>query len=440
MQKVNIGDKFFTNEFFLVGIGGISMSGIAKYLLKMGCKVEGSDTSTNEQTEELKRLGVHIYNSHLAENIKEQTIIYSDSIPFENAELVESRKRGLSIFRRIEFLSLISKDFKKVIAISGTHGKTSTTAMLSHILYESGEKFTCFIGGEDLVLGNFYSNGTDYLVMEACEYKKNLLSIKADIGVVLNIELDHIDCYADIYDLENTFIQFGNLCSKVFVDNKFKILFDDYKKVIVVDGENYLEKQEKNNERYSFIFNKNRYKLNVFGEHNVSNCLFAIAVSKELGIDDLSIKKGIENFKGVKRRGEVLGYKDGVCFMSDYAHHPTEIEKTLSFAKKICKNKLVVVFQSHTYSRTIHFLNEFASCLSKADLVGIYKTYGAREKFKKEGSGKSLASLISNAMFLEDVESICKFIKDNTTKGDLVLFLGAGDVDSIGRNIFLNNY
>lgn len=434
--------KGFENieKIYFIGIGGISMSALAKFFSVNGFHVCGSDGAKGEETENLAFYGVKVYigvDGERAEIRNADLIVYTDAIQTTNAELIQARKLKKKVYSRADLLEKLCAVFPHVIAVAGSHGKTTCTSMCAHILKAVQVPFTAHIGGEDCVFGNFHSTGREYLVTEACEYKKNMLKIKAEAAVLLNIDKDHMECYDGESDLVDSFTQYCRAAKTAFVcadDEKCKNLGEFSTFGIVNPLSDYRAVDLRaNGERYSFTVEEYgkalcRLRLKAIGKCNVYNALAAFSVMRSFGFDEKEIKKGLENFEAVKRRFEKIGSYRGASFICDYAHHPREIASTITTAQMVCKGNLYVVFQPHTYSRTKLLMREFIDVLRPLKDLMIYKTYPAREKYDGEGSAERLAERIGNCLYSENVYVLKTWLKKTVREGDVVLFLGAGDI------------
>lgn len=445
-MKIN---SFFKNirSIYFIGIGGISMSALAMICKSKGITVSGSDKSKNEQTRMLEKNGIKISYIQNEKNFQDYNlIVVTGAIDENNLELQSARKQQKRIITRADFLHQVSKWYDNVIAISGTHGKTTTCGMVAEILRKAKKNPTFHIGG---VCNNFKSNfhmGEDeFFVTEACEYKKSMLSLSPGIGVVLNVEKDHMDCYENFEDLENAFKDFVKNSKKAVVSNAF--LQSD--NTIMIGNENngfYVSNITANkNKGYKFKIFKNKKlflvaKLNILGRHNINNALFAVAVCDELGISKKAMIKGLKNFNGVERRLEVLQKKRGQEIIRDYAHHPTEINCTIESIKEMKKN-FIFIFQPHTYSRTKYLFKEFVNCLEKVDNLIIYKTYPAREKYIAGGGAKDLFLEVkkknSSAKYVGTEIELQKTLKQLVENRENIIFVGAGDVGEIAKKVKL---
>lgn len=431
-------------RFHFIGIGGISMSALAKYLVAKGKQVSGSDRQKSFLTSELKSLGVKVYYKHKAENINDaQVVIYSSAIDENNKEYAMAKEKGLDIFSRSEVLGGIVKNYDKCIAVSGSHGKTTTTCMIAEILERASLNPTVMIGGESLCFGNFKNGGSQFAVVEACEYKRNFLNILPFLSVVLNIDDDHLDTYGSI---ENEIEAFSK-----FIENSLSIINKDDKNASSIKNEGviyYSAKQKAsvrakyvkfNGKGYSFTLylygvRVGRINLEISGKHNLYNALASIAVCVQLGVSFNDIKFGLENYHGVKRRNEFIGRRGKTEIYSDYAHHPTEIKAITEGYDK----KTLVVFQPHTYSRTKFLMNDFVKNLSSIENLVIYKTYSAREKKDEKGSAFTLYNRLkeirkTETIYSSDYSSLIRYLNGKIKKFNKVVFLGAGDIYEIAK-------
>jgi len=445
----------------MVGIGGISMSGLAEILMRKNVKITGSDINQSEITEKLKSMGAVIYPSHDPQNIKDQSlVVYTAAVNKDNPELVEARKRGIPVIERADLLGAIMDQFKESIAVSGTHGKTTTTSMISSIIIEAGLDPTIHVGGIlDLIGGNTRIGNSSWFIAEACEYKNSFLKFRPYLAVVLNIDEDHLDFFKDIDDIRHSFEAFlSNVKNPGFIvlnmdDPQTKTLSKSLARTVVTYGVNTpgvdwtAENIAFKNGYASFdAIYKNefwaRITLSVPGSHNVSNALAAIAACHCLGVPKNAIVRGIEHYKGIHRRLEDKGTVHNIRVMDDYAHHPTEIQATLSAARALASGKLICIFQPHTYTRTYELLDDFSRSFALADTVVVTDIYSAREKDTGLIHSRTLTDRINlqtgNAVYISKFEDISDFLMENAQPGDLVLTMGAGDVYKVGE-IFLES-
>lgn len=437
-MRVRIIDKY--NSFYFIGIGGVSMSGLAKYLVRIGKKVGGSDIARNEYTEELQMLGVKVdFSEDCGGLVNYDLIICTDAIRDTDKRLIAAQSLNKEIISRGHFLYEISRGFKKVIAVSGCHGKTTCTSMLAHIFFAANKNFTSHIGGNDLKFKNFYYGGNDYFITEACEFKKNFLLLKPNISVILNSDADHIECYGSEAELKRSYMRFADgadvaicLFRDLPVEHGISFGFDksaDYcaKNIKSVNGTCSFTAYEGGTELGSV-------KLKVYGKHNVLNAVAAIAAARTAGIKFEEIKNGLQSFEGVERRFEKIGTVNGAVCIADYAHHPSEIRATLRAVQKITDGKVYAVFQPHTYSRTKFLFQQFVKVLSPLNNLLIYKTYAAREYFDDAGSALTLSQSLKKSRYGDDAEDIYDFIT-RAKEGDVVLFLGAGDIYYLAKSV-----
>lgn len=443
-------------KIHFIGIGGISMSGLAAVLLNSGFKVSGSDFKDSPIVDKLRYSGAEIYIGHKRENIKNvDLVVYTAAIPSDNPELLEAKEKNIRSMDRAEFLGQIMKGHKYNVAITGTHGKTTCTSMLSHITLAGDLDPTILIGGElDEIGGNFKIGNSEYFITEACEYKRSFLKFFPYIGIILNIDADHLDCYKDIDEIADTFSQF----SKLVPDDGYLIGYASDFRV-----KDILAKANCNTLSYGFddadvtakniIFNKNgcatfdvyrdsknlfTVTLNVPGKHNILNALASICVSFIFNISDSDIIEGLSKCKGAHKRFEYKGELNGVTVIDDYAHHPTEIKATLSTAKHIHHNKTYCIFQPHTYTRTKALFNEFSECFSDVDELILMDIYAAREKntglISSDELGNAIRSKGIKCTNVHSHDEALSYVKSKLTSGDLLLTVGAGDVVIVGEN------
>lgn len=436
-------------KIFFIGIGGVNMSALALISKDFGFCVCGSDRTYNEFVFKLEKNGIEVIIGHNKNNVNGyDVVVYSDAIKQDNEELKQAKKMNIPTYSRGEFLGYISTFFNCKIGVSGTHGKTTATSLISNVIVESGINCSCFIGGEDLKLSNYFYRGKNVLISEICEYKRNVELFKSDIAVCLNIDADHLECYNGFDDLIKSFYNFLD-----------KATF----KVVNLDDENLKKYKSKNtigislknqsadyyakifkiedNYTYFSVFKNGIYafdsKIKGFCLHNVYNALSCIAVCEILNIEKDVINKTFLEYKGVKRRMEFIGKKQGKTYYADYAHHPTEIESTLKSFKNVLSQDFIVVFQPHTFSRTKLLFNKFLKVLSKIDNLIIYKTFPARETEKDGMSGYDL-SLALKCPYCVDSKKISDEI--NRLNKKYVLFLGAGDIYEIAKYLVKKSF
>ncbi len=443
-----------------IGIGGISMSGLAEILMNEGFRVSGSDMKSSELTDNLEKKGAVISIGQKAENISDpDLVVYTAAIHPDNPEYAEAVRKGIPMLSRAELLGEIMANYGEAVNVSGTHGKTTTTSMITDIMLEAGKEPTVTVGGMlDAIGGNIKIGKRDLFIAEACEYTNSFLSFHPTIAVILNVEADHLDFFKDIDDIRSSFKRFALTLPQD--DRGFLIINGDIRDVsYFTDAVNCgcltfgkapgcdltavdIEFDDKACASYSLIVkgeNKGRVVLSVPGEHNVYNSLAAIGVGLRLGIGLDTIIRALKGYTGTKRRFELKGNVRGFDVIDDYAHHPQEIEATLKAAAMYPHKKLFVVFQPHTYTRTKALLNEFADALCGADEVILADIYAAREKNTIGISSADLADLIAEkggrSVYIPDFESIKEYIYDNVKEGDLLITMGAGNVVDIADQL-----
>ena len=442
-----------------IGIGGISMSGLAEILLKENFTISGSDFKPSELTEHLISLGATVFYPQKAENVIEgiDVVVYTAAIHEDNPELLEVRRQGLPTLTRAELLGQLMKNYQTPIAISGTHGKTTTTSMMSHVLLAAEKDPTISVGGIlKAIGGNIRVGNSDIFVTEACEYTNSFLDFFPKISVVLNVEEDHMDFFKDIDDIRSSFHRFAALLPQdgVLVINK-----NIEKMEAITDGLSckvitYSEVQDADYSASDITFDEwgnasfdlikfgelaRRIKLSVAGNHNVSNALSVIAVADQMNIDLETIQEGILSFAGTDRRFQYKGKVNGFTIIDDYAHHPTEIRATLTSVRNYPHREVWCIFQPHTYTRTKAFFHEFAEALSLADHIILADIYAARETdtlgISSEALAEELKRLGADAYYLSSFDEIKNFALKKCIHGDVLITMGAGDVVNIGDSL-----
>ena len=432
-----------------IGIGGIGMSGIAELLSNKDFIVTGSDLSNSPNVERLINLGIEIFIGHNDKNIKDaELVIYSDAIPNDNIELKTAKSKNLLIYSRAKMLSEISKLNNSTIAIAGTHGKTTTSSIIGSILKSLNLDPTIIVGG---VVKSIDSNSVlgsgDTFVVEADEYNKSFLQLNPTIAVINNIDFEHIECYKDLDELKNTFLDFANsvpfygtVCMCMDSENVASIAnkIDKPKLTYGIDRADVdfraIDLKHRNG---SITFKveiekvQHLFKLNIPGKYNVYNALAAIAVSHTMGLDIENVSYGLKKFSGVKRRFDIKVDKD-VMVIDDYAHHPVEVKSVISAVKSNWDRNLTVIFQPHLFSRTKAFYKEFADALIHADKILITEIFASREKNDESITSKKIVDELINKkhknVSLISKEDLLDELKSNTKKNDIILTLGAGDI------------
>ncbi|MBM7614772.1 UDP-N-acetylmuramate--L-alanine ligase [Alkaliphilus hydrothermalis] len=438
----------------LIGIGGISMSAIAEVLLKHGYRISGSDMKDSRILDKLRQHGAEVFIGHHEENVKNpDLVVYSAAIKENNSERQEAKKQGIPQIDRAEMLGLIMKKYDKAIAVAGSHGKTTTTSLLSLILEYARLDPTILVGGElEEIGGNIKIGESQHFITEACEYVESFLKFNPFIGIILNIDEDHLDYYKDIHHIKAAFRRFAELIPQEgFLvackdDANVRDIYHDLNCQVITYG----IKEDADVIAKNIEFNTNgfpsfevqfkgenigHFQLSIPGLHNVNNSLASIATAHILGISPTEIAQHIKVYKGIHRRFELLGEVKGAKIVDDYAHHPVEIRATLEAVQKYPHREIWCVFQPHTYTRTFALLHDFAQSFQQADHVIITDIYAAREVDEGKIHSSQLAELIKNhkdVRYMRDFEEIADFLYDNIQPQDLVLTMGAGDVNRIG--------
>ena len=438
-------------KYFFIGIGGIGMSSIAQYLYEKGNTILGYDASENRSVKILVKKGVEVINKLSLERIpdymKEEDVIvvYTPAIPDDNIFLKYFRSNGNNpIFKRSEILGEISKQ-SKCIAVAGTHGKTTTTAIISHLFHSSGIHFKAFIGGIMKCFdSNYINTGNDYIIVEADEYDRSFLNLNANYAVITSIENDHLDIYGDFKSLTESFQSFANNVKDVLITDAEINLNRDFSFSIKNDSDYYVDNIDilENEIRFDLKTPNKFYSnisANILGLHNLKNVLAALSIIDQIKeIDIENLLPFLSNFKGIERRMDI--YKlDNKVVIDDYAHHPTEIESVLNTIQTNYKNKSkAVVFQPHLFSRTRDFMDEFATVLSKFDEVYLLDIYPAREKPIIGVSSQILLEKINcSKKELIDIKSIDNIVLNS--KIEVISILGAGNIsENLNKQIFQN--
>lgn len=456
MYKIDFHKK---SRIHFIGIGGISMSGLAELLLSKGFAVSGSDSQESALTKELALKGAVIFYGQKASNIQEDIdcVVYTAAIRENNPELAEVRKRQIPSLTRAEFLGQIMHNYETPVAVAGTHGKTTTTSMISEVLLASGSDPTISVGGIlKSIGGNFRIGSSGLFLTEACEYTNSFLQFFPKIGIILNVEEDHLDFFKDIHEIRTSFHRFAGLLPKdgtLIINGEIEeisTITDQLSCDILTYGLSSDYDYSAGDISYdtyahpSFtLFEKGkklgRLSLGVTGLHNVQNALACTALACLLQIPFPVIADALLHFTGTDRRFEYKGEYNGVTIIDDYAHHPTEITATLQAAANYPHKELWCVFQPHTYTRTKAFLKDFAKALSLADHVVLTDIYAARETDDLGISSLTLAREIEKTgrkvFYFSSFREIEKFLSENCSQGDLLITMGAGDVVKIGENL-----
>ena len=444
-----------------IGIGGISMSGFAELLLNKGFKVSGSDAHKSKITERLETLGINIVYSNVAENIPAEcdVVVYTAAVHPDNPELMEAKRRNIPCLDRAEMVGDIMLHYKRNISIAGTHGKTTTTSMMSLVLLAAGLDPTISVGGVlDAIGGNVRDGSLNNMVIESCEYTDSFLKFHPTHAIITNIEAEHLDYFKNLETERDSYRKFTELlpADGLLVIGKeipdYEALFKTVKCPVIT-----YSNHDTSADYYASDISYNEYdcaeftlmhkgeslfkvKLNVPGEHNVANATGVCAMALNCGIDASDIVKGLDTFTGTERRFEKKGVFGGVTVIDDYAHHPTEMEATLHAAQKYPHKTLWCVFQPHTFSRTISFREEICKALSLSDKIILVDIYAAREQDTGVISSRMLADDIKtkygkDVYYFSSFDEAEKFLLINCVSGDLLITMGAGNVVKIGEDL-----
>lgn len=440
------------------------MSGLAQIALANGHNVYGSDLQESNLTNRLKENGAVIYNNHSKSNITDNIdlVVYTSAIKEDNPEYMEAVAKNIELQNRAVFLGNLMKNYRNPIAVSGTHGKTTTTSILSSIFKYGNYNPTILVGGNlSIINGNVNIGNSEYFITEACEYTNSFLNFNSKVAIVLNIEADHLDYFSGLDEIKESFNKFGKLLPEdgFFVINGDDSNTDTIDKDVVATTVRF-GKDVKNDAVFEIVSYDDRgcatfklkykekdlgeFKISVPGEHNVYNAVGAIIASYVSGIDIEDIRKNITLYSGVGRRFEYKGsLSQGTTIIDDYAHHPTEIKATLKAVQNIAKGEVWAIFQPHTYSRTITLLEEFGEAFMDADHVIVPDIYASREKFTDEVSSITLCDKIrynfmhteKTVTYIPKFEDIVKHINKNAKSDDIVLTVGAGDIYKVADEL-----
>ena len=452
------------SKIHFIGISGIGMSGIAELMLDKGYLIQGSDISVNENTKRLKKKGIKFFLGHNKKNIKyAHVVVYSSAIKKNNPEIREAYIKKIPVLSRADMLSELMKN-KKSIAIAGSHGKTTTTSLVGNIFNEAGLDPTIVNGG---IINSFSNNNRygkgEWMIVEADESDGTFLKLPHQISIITNLDIEHMDFYKSKKNLINAFEKFINLLPfygttiMCYDDKNLKLLINKIKtrNILTYSINNkkadififdIIQKKLKTSFKLKInnkIIHSSNYKftINAIGNHNILNATASIIAAKLNGIKNKDINNALINYVGVKRRFSFIGKKNKSFVYDDYAHHPTEIAATLSAAKSL-KNKVIVVFQPHRYTRTKILIREFIKVLSKVDYLFLLETYSAGEKIIKGATSKDIFSKIlkknKNTKYLKNIGDLNILMKPHTMNQNTIIFMGAGSISSIAKK-YLNN-
>lgn len=451
----NIFDK--AKKIHFVGIGGSGMCPMAEILHHNGYVLTGSDSNESDTLERIKSYGIPVFMGQRAENIGDaEAVIYTAACKQDNPELVAAREKGIPTLERSVALGMLTAKFSYPVAVSGTHGKTTTTGMLTQILIEAGKDPSAIIGGKlPLIGGNGRVGKSDLIVCEACEYVDTFLQLHPAASIILNIDADHLDYFKTVDNIVKSFNRFAHQTSRLLVVNG-----DDPRAMESVKGLEGREivtfgKSDKNDyypaemseeptacEDFTLMHRGEklgRVKLIVPGEHNMMNAIAAAATAHSLGVEPAAICSALGKFSGVHRRFEILGNFNGITVADDFAHHPTELTAVLSSAMKMGYRQVWAVFQPHTYSRTYTLLDDFAKALSIPDNVVMTEILAVRETNTYNIHTSDLAAKIPGSVWFNSFEEIADYVMKKAQPGDLILTLGGGDIYKCA-NIIVDKY
>lgn len=445
---------------YFIGIGGIGMSGFAELFRDLGFTVTGSDRTKSKITNRLEGLGIKIVYEHKEENITSDIdfVVYTAAISPENPEFMKAKELGIPMMDRAEMVGQVMKNYSTAIAVAGTHGKTSTTAIASHIMLEADMDPTISVGGIlPAIGGNVRIGKSSNFLIEACEYTNSFLKFFPTIGIILNIEEDHLDFFKDLSDIRRSFRRFaekipagGTLIINADIENYEEITVGLPCRVVTYSTDDShadfsacsISYDELGCGSFTLVRSgeeTDRFRLGVVGKHNISNALACLALASLFDIPAGTVQSALAKYKGTERRFEKKGECNGAVVIDDYAHHPTEIRTTLTSARNYPHKTLWVAFQPHTYSRTKSLLPDFATSLACADKVVLADIYAAREKDPGDISSKDIADLLEKngkeVYYLGDFDTIIKFLEKNLTQGDLLITMGAGNIVEVGESL-----
>ena len=451
MAEANIHDYIAPGRrAHLAGIGGVSMSPLAEVLHKTGMVITGSDIHESATVDHLRSLGIPVSIGHRAENVGDaELVIRTAAIHDENPEIAAARARGIPVFERAQAWGSIMRGYKNALCISGTHGKTTTTSMCTHIIMAAQMDPTVMIGGTLPLLGSGYRVGHgDTIILESCEYCNSFLSFFPTVAVILNIEADHLDFFKDLEDVEHSFRAFadrvpenGLIVANADDANTMHTLKGEKRPVLTFgleQGEVHAANLAWHNGLPSFdvIYRGEVFthvELRVPGEHNVKNALAAAAASIALAVSPQAVSEGLNAFRGAGRRFEHKGTFHGAEIYDDYAHHPGELQALLSAARALGYERIICAFQPHTYTRTHALFDDFVEVLKEPDLTILAEIFAAREVNELGISSKDLAQRIPGSEYYSTLPEVTQRLRELARPGDLILTVGAGDIYTVGE-------
>ena len=445
MKEFRVGDDILNSvkNIHMIGIGGSGMCPLAEILHTKGYIITGSDNNESDPLKRIIALGIKVYMGHSAANVHgAQLVVYSAAISADNPEIIEAKRLGIPTLERSVLLGVITRRFSNVIGVSGTHGKTTVTSMITQVMCVNHFDPTAVIGGRLPLIGaNGIAGNSENMVVESCEYVETFLKLSPDRAVLLNIDNDHLEYYKTMENLTAAFSKFIGMASKIYIngdDKLCRLAAKDKTAQITTFGladtnDFYATDIKTGAFGMSFMVwhkgeNMGEDTLSLFGKHNVYNALAAFSVCYDMGISLNDFCEALSSFNGAGRRFEKLFSNDEITIMDDYAHHPTEIAATLKAAKELGKTRVTVVFQPFTFSRTQMLLDDFIKALSHADRVVLTPIMGSREINKTGIDSKDIAKGLKNAVVVDNFEQAASFIVDTKQPGDLVITMGGGDI------------
>lgn len=431
----------------LIGIGGVSMRPLGLVLRGMGMTVTGSDMNSSVSTDELIEKGITVHIGHNAKNIEgADCIIRTAAAHNDNPEIAAARAMGIPVFERAQAWGLIMREYKNAICVSGTHGKTTTTSMITHIFMEARRDPTVMLGGYLPLLkaGHRVGNG-DTIIMESCEYCDSFLNFYPTVAIINNIEADHLDYFKDLAAVERSFRKFAGLVPRTgYViangddKNTVETLTDLHYLSFGIDRKNDIHPETLSEDYRSFdVICRGKFychvQLNVCGKHNTYNALAAAAAAYVMGVEGEAVTRGLEAFTGAGRRMEYKGSYHGAEIYDDYAHHPGELKALIDAVETMHFQRIIIAFQPHTYSRTKALFNDFVAQLRRADVAVLAEIYAARESNKLGISSRDLAEQVQGAVYFETLPEVAAYLKSIAREGDIILTIGAGDIYKAGE-------
>lgn len=433
------------NHVHLVGIGGVSMRPLGLVLKGMGLLVTGSDMNASVSTDELIAKGIRVEIGHRAENIEGACcIIRTAAAQNDNPEIAAARAAGIPVFERAQAWGVIMQSYKNAVCVSGTHGKTTTTSMLTHVLMAAGKDPTVMIGGNLPLLGAGHRVGNgDTILLESCEYCDSFLNFYPSLAIVLNIEADHLDYFKDLQQIQDSFHKFASLATDHILANG-----DDFNTVQAMEGLDHISFGLSEHCRVRGVNPSDDWRqmdvvcdgkfychleLAVIGKHNMLNALAAMGAAWLLGVDGAVAADSLKDFHGAARRMQYKGNFNGADVFDDYAHHPGELAATIAAVRAASDRRLVVAFQPHTYTRTQALFDDFVRELAKADVVVLAEIYAARERNSIGISSKDLQKQIPGSIYCETLPQVTEYLRRIARPGDMIFTIGAGDIYRAGE-------